>query len=434
MPGGIKKFVHALLPDKIDSWLTEYYFVIQQKQNFKLHKKAINSIRKKGKAKVAFFIFKESVWKFEELYRLMLSDKNFDPVLVVCPYIDYGEKTMFADMDKAFHHFQKNNYRVVKTYNKETRKWLDVKKELKPDIIFFSAPWYITKPQYLIENFKEFVTCYVPYTFVISNKYEGYFNQHMQNFVWRSFQETKIHKEISLKIARNKGVNTVVTGYPGMDRLLSKNFKPKNVWKDNGQNLKRVIWSPHHTITGLGNKLDYSTFLKYFDSMIEIAKSFQNKIQFSFKPHPSLRSKLELPEIWGKDQTEKYFEKWAKLPNGQVNEGDYIDLFATSDGIINDSSAFVIEYLYAEKPQLFLVNDSGIMNRFNEVGQKALSVHYHGFTDEDIKTFLEKVILHGEDPMKKMRSEFFNSVVKPPNNLTASENIYNLLKTEILSH
>jgi hypothetical protein len=394
------------------------------------HNKALVKVRGKEKITVAFFIFKESVWKFEELYKLMADDNRFDPIVVICPYTTYGRETMMGNMDRAFQFFKNNGYNVVKTYDGQSRAWLNVKQAVQPDLIFFSAPWYITKSKYLIENYDDVLTCYVPYTFVISHLFQGYFNNNMQNFVWKFFLETQIHQQISKQYARNGGANTAVTGYPGMDRLLRKEYAPVDVWKIKDKKIKRIIWSPHHTIPGQGVTLDYSTFLDYYDFMFDFAKKFENKVQIAFKPHPSLKSKLSLNEFWGKEKTDKYFRQWAELPNGQLNESDYIDLFATSDGMINDSSSFMIEYLYTNKPQLFLLHDENVVDRFNEVGKMALSKHYIGKSESDIESFFENVILPGNDLMKHERAHFFESIIQPPNGLTASENIFNCLKTE----
>ena len=99
--------------------------------------------------------------------------------------------------------------------------------------------------------------------------------------------------------------------------------------------------------------------------------------------------------------------------------------------MINDSSAFVIEYLYTNKPQLFLINDESVSDRFNEVGKTAMLKHYKGQCEMDIDNYLKNVILIGNDTMQNERIQFFNDVVKPPNDATASENIYNYLVSEI---
>jgi hypothetical protein len=323
---------------------------------------------------------------------------------------------------------------VIKSLDETTGKWLNVKKEIKPDIVFFSVHWNLTRPEYKIQTYNRILTCYSTYTFVISHLYQGYFNQEMHNLVWKYFVETTAHQKIAQKYAQNKGTNVVVSGYPGMDILLQKDYQPVNVWKINDKKIKRIIWSPHHTIQEFGATLDYSTFLNYCDFMFDLANKYRDQIQIAFKPHPILRSKLSLDAVWGKEKTEKYFQKWANLPNGQLNEGEYFDLFATSDGLINDSSAFVIEYLYTGKPMMFLKNDDSVGERMNEIGREALTKLYIGKHKEDIERFITEVILENNDPMKNDRNQFFNNTIKPPNNVLASQNIYNHIKSEIFTH
>lgn len=425
------KFCYSFLtPAQLKKWLNEVRFQYQLKKAPFYHKKALKKIREKEKIKIAFFILKSSVWKFEILYRLLENDEKFDPVIVICPYNSYGRETMLRYMNQAFEYFSSKGYNVAKTLDEKTGNWLNVKKEIKPDIVFFSVHWNLTRPEYQIQNYTKILTCYSTYTFVISHLYQGYFNQEMQNLVWRYFVETKVHQKLAQEYARNKGTNVVVSGYPGMDILLQNDYQPVDVWKIKDKKIKRIIWSPHHTITGFGSTLNYSTFLKYSEFMFNLAEKYSDQIQIAFKPHPILRSKLSLDEVWGKDKTDKYFQKWTDLPNGQLNEGEYFDLFATSDGLINDSSAFVIEYLYTAKPMMFLENDEDVAGRMNEIGKKALTKLYIGKSKEDIEKFIADVIINGNDTMKNERNEFFYSVIKPPNNVLASENIYELLKSE----
>ena len=360
----------------------------------------------------------------------MEKDKRFEPILVICPFM-FENEVVTSQMNQAYEYFIDNGYNVVKTFNKQTGNWLNVKKEIQPDIVFFSAQWSLSKADYLIQNYKEILTCYVPYTFVISNLNQGYFNQPMHNLLWKFFLETKIHKKLSIQYSQNKSINTVVTGYPGMDKLLQKNYKPTDVWKIKNKRIKRIIWSPHHTIPGMGASLDFSTFLKYYDFMFELAEKYQNQVQIAFKPHPLLKVKLSTNEVWGIEKTDKYYQKWAELPNGQLEEAEYIDLFSTSDGILNDSTAFVFEYFYTYKPAMFLANDNSVSDRFNEVGKMALQKLYIGNNKTDIVNFINDVIINGNDVMKNERIHFFNSIVKPPNNVTASENIFNYLESEI---
>lgn len=427
----LRNIISKLLPNNSKHKLKTLYFRFQIYIIPVYHKQALRRARNKNKIKVVFFVFQDAVWKCDELYKLLLNDRRFEPIIVVCPFIKYGEETTKLHMNRAYEHFKSNNYNVIKSYNDETGNWLDVKNDIKPDVIFFTLSWDLTRNEYSINNFKKHLTCYVPYTFVISYLYEGYFNQPMHNYVWKFFVETTLHLNLSQKYALNKGFNAVHTGYPGLDKLLKNSYSTKHVWKIKDKSVKRIIWSPHHTIEGFGESLDFSTFLKYHDFMLQIAKKYSDKIQIAFKPHPLLKTKLSEKSVWGVEKTEKYYRQWEELTNGQLNEGEYIDLFATSDGLINDSTAFVTEYLFTQKPMIFLMNDDLVEERLNEVGKIALNHSYKGWGSDDIENFLENVIINGNDELYEGRLSFFNYLIKPPNNLTASENIYKCLTNQL---
>jgi CDP-glycerol glycerophosphotransferase (TagB/SpsB family) len=188
--------------------------------------------------------------------------------------------------------------------------------------------------------------------------------------------------------------------------------------------LKRIIWAPHHTIDfreGLG----YSNFLRYHQIMLDIAENYKDKIQIAFKPHPLLKVKLSKHEEWGKQRTHNYYLTWENLDNGQLETDDYVDLFNTSDAMIFDSASFLAEYLYCGKPSLFTFSDSNTKDRFNEFGKLALEQHYHAYNETQIMDFIENVVCAGKDIKKENRKVFYHKHLIPPNDKTASENIYN---------
>lgn len=433
MVKNIKQTLKSVLPQSSIARLSEWYFQYQLFQVQSNHRKALEIVRKKEKIKVAFFLLYEMVWKYDYIYKLMEQDKGFDPVIVICPITRYGEENLITSMKNAFDYFTKNGYNTIKTLNEATGEWLDVKKTIQPDIVFFTNPYYLTRPEYQIINYLDTLTCYVPYGFKNSYIYDALYNQLTHNFVWKFFLETTIHQALSKKYSRNKGKNTVVTGYPGMDSMLMKNYTPKDVWKIKDRKIKRIIWAAHHTIPGYGFTLDFSTFLKYCDIMPELAEKYKEHIQIAFKPHPILRQNLNNPEVWGRQKTDSYFKKWEDLENGQLNESDYLDLFITSDAMIHDCGSFTVEYLYTSKPVMFLIGDENITNRFNDVGKIAFNKLYHGREPQDIESFIVDVVLNNHDPKKEERIQFFNEVIKPPNNKTASENIFNIIKAEIFN-
>ena len=425
LPGYVWKNL-KLLKENIKSVI----FYIRIKKLNRNHKMALKITRQKERIKVVFLLIHDSVWKYEGVYRLMKKDQRFNPVVVVCPYLKGGNLNMQRDMDHAYNSFKSEGYQVIKSL-KENGEWLDVKHEIRPDLVCFTNPWDLTRPEYLIANFMDTLTCYVPYGFKNSYLHEAHYDKPTQNFTWKFFLETEIHQKLSRIYSRNKGLNTIVTGYPGMDIFLQKDYQPIDEWKIKDKKVKRIIWAPHHTIPGMGANLDYSTFLNYSEVMLQMADQYKNEIQIAFKPHPVLRPNLSKKEVWGKEKTDEYYQKWDQLSNGLLQEGKYIDLFMTSDGMIHDSSSFVIEYLYTHKPVMFLIKYDSISEKFNEIGKMAFSRLYHGKSQKDIENFIKNVIINGDDELKDERIEFFNSIVRPPNNRSASENIFNHLKSSI---
>jgi len=394
------------------------------------YKKIVRQIQRKDKVKVAFFLINNSVWKYEGVYKLMESDPRFEPVVVVIPNIIYGYENMVCNMNVAFKDFQTRGYQVVKTYNEATKKWLDVKKEIQPDIVFFTNPHKLTKSKYYITNYLNCLTCYVPYNFGNSHLFQMMHNQIFHNLLWRLFAETNIHRDFSVKYAFNKGRNVVVTGFPGTDIILNKQYVPINIWKQKDEKIKKIIWAPHHTIDNDTAFLSYSSFLRYADFMLKIADEYEGKIQIAFKPHPLLKNKLQEEANWSKERIDNYYNKWKNLENGQLVEGAYIDLFLGSDAMIHDSGSFLIEYIYTGKPVLHTNKDENITDRMNAFGILAFNLHYHAKKEEDIKAFIENV-LKNKDEKKEERLLFLAAELLPPNHKSASENIFDEIVTQL---
>ena len=222
-------------------------------------------------------------------------------------------------------------------------------------------------------------------------------------------------------------MNTIKSGFPGLD-LIDKSSS--NPWKETKLKTKKIIWAPHHTIKGQGSSLDYSSFEDYAFFFFKVLNQNQD-IQIAFKPHPLLKDKLYLCDNWGKDKTDEYYSKWETLPNGQLEDGPYISLFHHSDAMIMDSASFIVEYMYFDKPLLFTMRDSKVLERFNTFGQKVLENWYKARKEEDIERFICDIVQGENDYLKNERNLFFKNKILPSNGKTASENIYNELKSAL---
>lgn len=392
------------------------YFKINRR-----HQKALKRVRKKKKYKICFLLIMDSVWKYDVLYKLFENDNRFNPMILVCPYWGYGEENMLFELDRTFNKFKEKGYNVINSL-KTDGSWLSIKDDIKPDVIFFTTAYNYTNPEYCIRQLSQYLTCYVPYNFGNSHMLKMFHDQDFHNFVWRLFAETEIHKDYSVQIARNKGKNVVVTGFPGTDSILFNNKEASDIWKN--KNTKKIIWAPHHTIDDDKSFISFSSFLQYQNFMFELLDLFNETIEIIFKPHPLLKNKLYNHPDWGKEKTDKYYQKWANHPFGNIQEGEYIELFLSSDAMIHDSGSFLIEYLYTGKPVLRTDRDDTICDRLNSFGKMAYQQHYIAKTKDEIFSFVKDVVILKNDNMKQKRINFKTEYLLPPNNKSASENIY----------
>ena len=426
----IKEIGKMLVPSTVVraklSNLYESYLVASS--SLRYHE-ALMKVKKKKRIKVVFLVLHSSIWKCDYLYKMMELDENFQPLVVICPYIKSDDELMSKEMEEAYNLFFQKKYNVIKTYNAETGTWLDIKKEVNPDIVFFTNPHELSRKEYNITNFLDKLTCYIPYTFQVTYSYSLQYDQLFHNLVWKAFYQTPIHKELAHTYAKNKGINVFVSGYPGIDVFRDKSYLAVDKWKIMDHKVKRIIWAPHHSIND--DRLSFSNFLKYYNVMLDIAEKYSDRIQIAFKPHPILKPKLILDEQWGKEKTDEYYLKWDNMTNGQLEESDYVDLFLTSDAMIHDSDSFMIEYLAVNKPVLYTVHDDKVTDRFNAFGKMAYEHHYKAHYEEDIIDFIESIVLNEHDPLSDSREAFLKNWVNLKKNCSASENIFNEIKREL---
>lgn len=426
----IKRLLRLILPRKLTKFIKYLKIrkdIVRKKDQYNAK---LQELKNKHKIKVVFFVIHSSVWKYDELYMLLEEDPLFDPLIVVCPYLKVDDGEMFQEMQSTYDLFKEKKFNVIKSYVDKKQNWIDVHKEFNPDIIFYSVPYSYTREEYQYSNFDNVLNCYVQYSLHVSHLNSTQYDQLFHNLIWKIFCETEIHLRMAKKFATNNGSNVIQTGYPGTDIYLKNKKIEKNPWGVQEQR-KKIIWSPHHTIEEGDANLGYSNFLKYNQIFIKILKEYKDEIIVCFKPHPILKNRLYNHKDWGKKKTDKYYHFWETNENSILNESEYIDLFLTSDAIINDSGSFLAEYLYINKPNLFMVRSSLVLNRFNEFGKKCLEVTYKSYNEEGLISFIEEQVLEGEDPLQSEREKFISNYLIPPNDQSASENIVNYIKNEL---
>lgn len=387
----------------------------------KAQKRYLLSLKNKKRIRVAFFMQSPSVWKYDNLYRLMAHSERYDPIVVISPYnvhLKYDSNECMAIFAQSETFAQKQGYRYITAYDAAKRKWLDVKKIVQPDIAFFCKPYKDTVKPCHLYAFQDILTCYVPYGISCIDIYKLNYNLPFHNLLWRFFIETDFQKADAERFSFCHGDNVVTVGSLGTESLIDPQYQPKEVWKPQAVPKKRIIWAPHHTVDYLFN---FSNFLVYSDYMLELATKYQAQVQFAFKPHPVL--KVKLFNIWGKEKTEAYYARWKSMENTQIEEGEYRDLFLTSDAMIHDCGSFTAEYLYTGKPVMFMLRDEEVLKHWSTFGRKCYDMHYIGKTKQDIEAFVNDTVIRAHDEMKVKRQQFVNENLIFSDGLLPSERV-----------
>lgn len=386
------------------------------------YEKIVERLRDKEKIKVAFFAIHSSVWKYDSLYQLMCKHPKFEPIVVVCPVVNYGFDNMLVEMVKCYDMFKEKGYNVVRTYDVAAKKYMDVKKEINPDIIFYTNPYKgLIDDRYYITNFLDRLTCYVPYSASICS-ISTQFNKPLHLFVWHFFLENDLSYKIAREEMPNSAINAIPIGYPSLDVMLTGIYFPKKgVWKHNQK--YKIIWAPHHSFD-LECGIHFSNFFQVSDKMLEMAEKYKDIVQFAFKPHPLLYVKLL--KVWGEDKTRGYYQQWNTGVNTQYEDSEYIDLFMTSDAMIFDSVSFIHEYLFTKKKSLF-IHGNNIEEQLNKFGIEALHCHQIGYTIDDIGAFVDGVIKETPDSLSVIKEKYFEENILPTNSNLASQNIMNVI-------
>ncbi len=384
------------------------------------HKLYVLRLRHKKEINVVFFAMSLPMWRYQHIYELLRKHPRFNPYVVIVPSISYTEHQQHLDESALIQYFDKTGVTYLLGRLKNGS-YLNVKKELSPDILFYPQPYSGYYPNEIaFSKFYNKLLCYCPYAFWSSDG-EWSYNQPLHKVAWKLFYSTELHRRDLARYSLRKSKNVEIVGYPTADEFMSGKYI--DVWKKQKTSKKRIIWAPHFTIKSNGF-LYQSNFLWMAELMLSIAKKYHDKIQFVFKPHPRLFSELCNHDSWGEDRVREYYHLWETMDNTQIETGNFVDLFMTSDAMIHDCGSFSIEYHYSTKPVMYIAQnfEEQVVEK-NELGKMAMRCHYVGKSSEDIIKFIEEVVIGGIDPIKSKRESFRDECLLPPNGKSVAENV-----------
>lgn len=388
----------------------------------------VKRLRHKKKINVVFFASSLPMWRYQHLYEALSKHPRFNVSIVIQPFIWWPESQKQENVQDLCRYFDDKSIPYLLGTNAEGI-ILDVKGELKPDLLFYPQPYWGYYPDELSYNkFYHKLLCYYPYAFWRSKDYWSY-DMPLHRAAWKLFYSTELHRKDARQFARYKDRNVEIVGYPTADDFLSGKYS--DVWKPQQSPKKRLIWAPHFTIFS-GGPITQSNFLWMAELMLDLAKHYSQKLQFAFKPHPRLFTELVKHPDWGEEKAKEYYNTWATMENTQLDTGEFVDLFMTSDAMIHDSGSFCVEYHYSGNPVMYIAdNFEEQVAEMADFGKLAMQQHYVGRNKQDIIDFIENTVIGGIDPMKPCRAEFVQEYLVPPNGKSVVQNTMDILLKEL---
>jgi hypothetical protein len=337
--------------------------------------------------KVVFLGLYFEAWdSLEEVYRQMLDDPRFEPIVVSLPRKLTGQ-LKYADENKAHRFFESQGIEHIRfdfgSDESSNELGFEKLKELAPDYIFTNYPWQRNyQPAIRFDKLAEISRlCYVPY-FSLAMVQEPddepgggmnggtvathLYKQRLHQLASLLFTQDALVKQAFSQTDRGESYVHFV-GSPKIDALRLLAEEGRASWPMEGDAF-RIIWAPHHSYSP--HWLNFGVFSKIANQMLDFAKANPD-IQVVLRPHPFLWGTLIDRKVMPEETLSDWRRNWDQLPNTSVDEdGSYAELFLATDLLMTDGISFLGEYpLISGKPAVFFENE-GHWN-FTPIGEIA---------------------------------------------------------------
>lgn len=402
-------------------WRWLYLHLWQYRTIGRVHARRVAQVAARGKARVVMLAMSMPMWRYQHLYELLVTDSRFDVKVVLSPCTNLRPEQQRDDLEGLRQYFAQHGT-PYHDFDFEAGVGFDFGAEFDPDIVFYPQPYeHLLCPAHDCLRHYDRLLCYYPYAFMTGGGKFSY-NFHFHNLAWRLYYTNEQILQEAQKTAWNRGRNVRIVGYPTADDFSKPTFSdPWRVIND-GRPRKRLIWAPHFSIDSRFGIIGRSNFLWMAHFMLDVAQRYKEFLQIAFKPHPRLLSELYNHPEWGPEKTDAYYRMWDEMENTQLELGDHVDLFMTSDAMVHDSGSFVIEYFYAHKPVMYVSRQlEYFLTEQTDFAREAYSKLYIGTCEREILDFIDTSVLGGEDPRRDEREQFFDRYLRPPGGKTVAE-------------
>lgn len=377
--------------------ITNLFINFNYKRVLKKLKKEVNY----RKIRVLFYVCENSKWASQELYNLLDKDEHFEPIIVVglLNFVVTGRDKTRNNLEENYQFFKSRGMNVE--YGIRNSEIIPLE-EFKPDIVFYEQQWALPKSHKPYNVSKYALTAYSYYSLPLFN-YTGDYNKRFHKNIFKVFADSEENLKRYEKYEGGKLNNYVVTGYSKLDVYADNNpIDEAKIWK-NPDGFK-IIYAPHHSFADKG--IDVATFHKNGQLILDLAK--QNpQTTWVFKPHPAFKLEILKNNIMSEEELNNYFAEWENV--GKVyTQGDYFDIFKSSDLMITDCCSFLAEYLPTGKPVIRPLRDGNI--RLNSLGEKVVEGYYQTNGNEELEKIFKQLVIDKNDPKKEIRLNSIKNV------------------------
>ena len=324
--------------------------------------------------RVVFLSFYFEAWDaLADIYRQMLADPRFEPVVISIPRRLTGETT-YSGEDRVSEFYDSQGIEHLRFDFEDSTIGTAKLRELAPDYVFLNYPWQRNyQPGYRAETLSEFTkVCQVPYySFALINEPGDHgvapylYTQRSHQLSSLIFTQDAAVVDAYAKTSRGNS-HVHLTGSPKIDSLVN-NGRVKN------GDRYTMVWAPHHSYSS--HWLNFGTFAKMHKEMLHFAET-HNDVDIVMRPHPFLFGTLAERQVVNKAELDDWLFAWNALPNTSIETGgDIATLFKSCDLLLSDGISFIGEYpLVANRPGVFLEN--GHHWQFSPIGEIAVDANW----------------------------------------------------------
>lgn len=357
--------------------------------------------------------------KLEPIYKKMLDDDRFNPIIVCVPLNIHNHKLMDDNGNDTYQYFIEHGYETINALL-DNGSWFDLR-QLKPDYLFHSRPYNAFMPKcYTSDEIVQYaLICNVLYgssvtvdmrAVTINNDYfkDVYFYFAVDD---EEFDCYRNRFKIGFLLKKQK---CYPYGAIGLEQMLeSKLEKEVSAFK------KTIIWTPRwstHPVVGGSN------FFNYKQTILDIAKEGSD-VLFLIRPHPLMFNNFIKTGEMTSLEVSQFKDYCRKEKNIIVDESkEYTQTFWQSDFLITDVSSIVPEYFVTHKPIIYC--HSNIDFHYTKASQEMINSCYEVRCIDDLKKAIYFLLNNDDSKLKKRNDcieKCFSHVVKN------SENILNTL-------